>query len=157
MKFTSGTVASIGYRVTLDDGHVIDQVLSDEPLEVLHGSQALLPEIAERLDHRAPGDSFTCRLERPIDRAPSARRGHLVVPRELLPAGFVPTVGAALQADGAGGTLAVWVREVRPDAVVLDPHHPLSGLALNVQVWVFDVRPATPAELAPLATAADTE
>jgi FKBP-type peptidyl-prolyl cis-trans isomerase SlyD len=41
------------------------------------------------------------------------------------------------------------IKEVRPDAVILDMNHPLAGHDLHYSVKVIEVRPATPEELEP--------
>jgi FKBP-type peptidyl-prolyl cis-trans isomerase SlyD len=42
------------------------------------------------------------------------------------------------------------VKEVTPEAVILDMNHPFSGHDLRYEVKVVEVRPATPEELEPL-------
>ena len=129
------------YEVSDDEGRILDQRLSDEPMTVVLGDGQLLPEIEALIEGLQPGERARVRLPpRPDDAGVGrGRRGHLKVPRQLLPPGLVPRVGAAILAEGEQGQVAMWIREVRSDAIVLDPRHPLSGLALNVSLEVVEV------------------
>ena len=52
MKIRTGRVASLAYRATTEDGRIVDQVLSDEPLLHVQGSGKLRPEIEEQLENQ---------------------------------------------------------------------------------------------------------
>jgi FKBP-type peptidyl-prolyl cis-trans isomerase SlyD len=53
-----------------------------------------------------------------------------------------------LQAQSPNGeTVTFFVAEIRDDEVMLDPNHPLAGVALTFDVEIVDIRDATDEEL----------
>jgi FKBP-type peptidyl-prolyl cis-trans isomerase SlyD len=69
------------------------------------------------------------------------------VPRRALQGIPNIRVGLRLQTQTAEGPRTVVVTNVMGDMVTLDGNHPLAGKALNFEVEVTDVRPATEEEL----------
>jgi FKBP-type peptidyl-prolyl cis-trans isomerase SlyD len=140
MKAARGHRVTLIYKVTDDEGRVLDQALSDAPMEVTLGDGNLLPAVEERLEGLRPGQRASFELDPSVGPEHRGGKGLLEVPRAMLPAGLTPQVGAAVLAEGTEGTFTTWIREVRDDVVILDTSHPLSALTLHVELEVLDVR-----------------
>jgi FKBP-type peptidyl-prolyl cis-trans isomerase SlyD len=70
------------------------------------------------------------------------------VPRQELAGIENLQVGMQLQAQSPNGeTVTFFVAEIRDDEVMLDPNHPLAGVALTFDVEILDIRDATTEEL----------
>jgi len=131
-----GSVVSIEYKLTLDDGTEVDTNLGKEPLVYTQGEGQIIPGLEKEMVGLALGDTKTVKV--------SAKDGYGDVNPEALrevEAEQVPEdarkEGAMLMAEGHGAPIRV--HEVREDKIVLDFNHPLAGQALNFDVKVISV------------------
>ena len=143
-------VVSLTWKLRDAHGQEIDELA--EPVEFLVGGDDLLPKVEEALTGHEAGWSASLHLE--PEHAFGDYDADLVFfePRTLFP----DEVEVGMQFDGVppGATTegmpedAIYtVTEVYPEHVVLDGNHPLAGMALNIDLVVRDVRPATDAEI----------
>ena len=143
-------VVSLTWKLRDAHGQEIDELA--EPVEFLVGGDDLLPKVAEALTGHEAGWSASLHLE--PEHAFGDYDADLVFfePRTLFP----DEVEVGMQFDGMppGATTegmpedAIYtVTEVYPEHVVLDGNHPLAGMALNIDLVVRDVRPATDEEI----------
>jgi FKBP-type peptidyl-prolyl cis-trans isomerase SlyD len=138
---------------TLKDtlGEVLDTL--DEPVEFFIGGQDLLPKIEEALQGHEQGAKVDLHLE-PEDAFGDFNEKLLFLePLNLFPEGLEPGLtieGTALpkgcNPDAPRNALYT-VTEIYPEHVVLDANHPLSGIALRLQLKVESVREPTEAEV----------
>jgi FKBP-type peptidyl-prolyl cis-trans isomerase 2 len=129
-----GSVVSIEYKLTLDDGTEVDTNVGKEPLVYTQGEGQIIPGLEKEMVGLALGDTKTVKV--------SAKDGYGDVNPEALrevEAEQVPEdarkEGAMLMAEGHGAPIRV--HEVREDKIVLDFNHPLAGQALNFDVKVI--------------------
>ncbi len=131
-----GSIVSIEYKLTLDDGTEVDTNVGKEPLVYTQGEGQIIAGLEKEMIGLALGDTKTVKV--------SAEDGYGEVKPEALrevESDQVPEdarkQGALLMAEGHGAPIRV--HEVREDKIVLDFNHPLAGQALNFDVKVVSV------------------
>ena len=149
MKISSGSVVGIDYSLHLGDGKVIDASGPGEPMTYLHGEGQIVPGLESALEGLSVGDQKQVVIAPADGYGEHDPRGLQEVPRTAFPPGFEPQVGMELTAEGPNGEpVPFTVREVKPEAVVIDLNHPLAGKTLHFDVTVREVRQATEEEIA---------
>ncbi len=149
MKIGSGSVVGIDYSLHLGDGKVIDASTPGQPMTYLHGEGQIVPGLESALEGLAVGDQKKVVLQPGDGYGEHDPRGLQEVPKHAFPPGFDPQVGMELTAEGQDGEPVPFVvREVKPEAIVIDLNHPLAGKTLHFDVTVREVRAATAEELA---------
>ncbi len=148
MKVEKDSVVGIDYSLHLGDEKIIDSSAPDEPLSYLHGRGQIVPGLEKALEGMEVGETKHVVVDPEEGYGPHDPRGLQEVPRDAFPPGADPQVGMEFTARGPQGeTVPFSVKEVRPDAVVVDLNHPLAGRTLHFDVKVRDVRAATADEL----------
>ncbi len=149
MNIQDNCVVTIHYKLTDDEGVLLDSSEGQEPLTYLHGTQAIISGLEKALTGKEEGDTFEVTVQ------PEEGYGEVnpemiqTVPRAAFGGIENLAPGMPLQADdGNGNVYHVVVREVKEDEVTIDVNHPLAGKVLHFDVTVESVREATPEELA---------
>lgn len=141
-----GTVVSIDYKLTDDEGQLIDSSEGEEPLSYLHGHNQILPGLESALEGKKVGDTEKVHIEAGKGYGDFDPEKVFTVPKERFD--FDVSEGQTLQAQLEDGqTVPFQVLEVKEDGVVLDGNHPLAGKALHFEVKVVGVRQASDEEL----------
>lgn len=147
LKVAPDHIVAIDYKLRLEDGHIEDSNEGDEPLVYLHGHGQMIPGLERALEGKVPGDSDRVRI--PPEEAYGPHDPEKLFKEAPDRFGFPVEVGMVLQGQLDGGHhFPIRVVAVAPDAITLDPNHPLAGKTLDFEVTVLAVRPATPEELA---------
>ncbi len=142
-------VVSMHYKLTDDDGTVLDSSEGSEPLAYLHGSGNIIPGLEKALVGKVEGDSVQVKVE--------PAEGYGDVDPELVQtvnkAAFegVESIeaGMAFQAEAPDGSVrSIVVKETNGDDVTIDANHPLAGFILHFDVEIVGVREATEEEVA---------
>lgn len=136
------------YAVSDSDGTLIDSSYDHKPMAIIQGTGYLIPGLEDALlDHQA-GDKF--QVEVACKQAYGERHDEYVqtLPKELLQGIEELNVGTQLRATTDDGEQTVIVIDVNDEEVTVDGNHPLSGLDLNFDVEILEVRTATSEELA---------
>ncbi len=146
-----GTVVSLQYTLSGEDGKTIESNKGKEPLKYTQGSHQIVPGLEKGLAGMKVGD------EKRVKVAPEEGYGHVdpkgfqEFPKEKIPSEGLK-VGSVLMAKGPQGQqVPVRVHEIKEKTVVLDLNHPMAGKTLVFDVKVLDVQPATAQPLQPLA------
>lgn len=147
MQIVDGSVALFHYTLKNDAGEVLDTSSGKDPMAYLHGAGNIVPGLEKRLTGCGKGDRFEVRIA--AEDAYGERTQELQeVPRQAFPKGMDLQQGMMFQAQNQDGdTVPLWVHAVEADVVIVDPNHPLAGVALNFTVEILDVRAATEEEL----------
>jgi len=148
MQIARDTVAAIDYKLTDNDGQVLDTSEGREPLSYLHGAGNLIPGLETALEGQTEGDSLTVTVQ--PEEAYGERDERLVqqVPMAAFEGVDQVEAGMRFQAtDEQGQGRVVTVTEIEGDQVTVDANHPLAGQPLNFEVSVVEVREATPEEI----------
>lgn len=143
LAIAAGHRVTIHFRLTLDDGSVVDDSFGKDPVAYNHGDGSFLPGIDQQLTGTTAGDEREWTVA-PADGYgeydPTAERS---VPRSQLPADLDVQPGMSLEAQTPRGPVTVWVVRAAGDDVTLSTNHPLAGQRLNFRVQVVDVQKAT--------------
>ncbi|MEY3288255.1 MAG: hypothetical protein RLZZ419_497 [Pseudomonadota bacterium] len=146
MQVADNMAVSIHYTLTNDEGEVLDSSIGEEVLVYLQGSGNIVPGLENALVGKVVGDKFTVRI------TPEDAYGELmddmvqVLSREMFEGIDNIEVGMQFHADVSSGPGVVTVVNIEGDEITIDGNHPLAGVALNFDVEVIDVRPATEEE-----------
>lgn len=141
-------VASIHYKLTNNDGEVLDSSEEASPLNYLHGAGNIIPGLETALAGKAAGSSLQVKI--PPEEAYGEVMDQLIdtVPMEAFQGVESVEPGMAFEARQADGTARrIVVTEVAGDEVTVDANHPLAGVELNFDVEVVEVREASDEEI----------
>lgn len=148
MKITQHCAVSIHYRLTNEQGELIEDSFNGEPMLYLHGAENMIPGLEAELEGKIVGD----KLEVSVDPENGYGPYHDGLRQEVPLAAFgdiediVP--GMRFIAETEMGQRPVQVKEVKDDVVIVDGNHPLAGQSLSFSVEVLDVREASAEEIA---------
>jgi FKBP-type peptidyl-prolyl cis-trans isomerase SlyD len=148
MRVDEGRVVAMDYLVRLDDGQVVETSLGKEPVEYLHGGGQILPALEKALEGLREGEQAAFSIS--AEDAYGERKDDNVVtlPKTLFPVDVDLKPGLCLYARASGGqSYPITVREVKPDAVLVDLNHPLAGERLYFEVTIRAVRSAGTEEI----------
>jgi FKBP-type peptidyl-prolyl cis-trans isomerase SlyD len=147
-KVTKDVVVTFNYRLTLDDGSVVEESDGD-PLVYLHGHQNIIPGLERELEGLKVGEKKTVVVE------PAEAYGEYdaedveEIARSVLPADVKPEVGLELALrDQEGNQLIAWISEFDDETIQLDFNHPMAGERLHFDVTISDLREANQEEIA---------
>ncbi len=142
-------VVSMHYKLTDDDGNVLDSSEGKQPLAYLHGAGNIIPGLENALVGKVAGDSLQVRVE------PAEGYGEVMpelvqtIDKSAFQGVDSVEVGMAFQAQAQDGSVQrIVVKEIDGDKVTIDGNHPLAGVTLNFDVQIVGVREATEEELA---------
>ncbi len=145
-RIEKDVVVGIDYRLTLDDGTMVDSTDERGPLEYLHGHGNLIPGLEKALEGLGVGADLSMTF--PPDEGYGDRESDKIVEVNKEQLGFEPEVGTVVAArlpDGREQHLLI--AEIAGDKVTLDGNHPLAGQNLHFEVSVASMREATSQEL----------
>ena len=147
MNIANNTIATIHFTVCSSDGTQIDSSRDSEPMVFLQGSHLLNQGLEDELEGKTVGDKFV------VDIAPNLAYGERheelvqAVPKSMFEDMDINS-GMTFRATTDDGEQSVMIIDVNEDNVIVDGNHPLSGLTLNFDVEVLEVREATEEEIA---------
>jgi FKBP-type peptidyl-prolyl cis-trans isomerase SlyD len=147
MQVAPGTVVTIAYTVTDEDGDVLDRADAVDPLAYLHGTGSIVPGLEAALAGHESGEALEVTLdpddaygEHDPELVAVASRAQFDEPDAL-------EVGMQFETEGDDGSDIVTVVAIDGDDVTLDANHPLAGYRLTFAVEILGVRAATAEEL----------
>lgn len=147
MQVKKSCAVAIDYKLTIDDGIVVDASEKGQPLWYLHGAGNIIPGLEKQLEGLSPGDKKTVVVSPEEGYGTfDAARIH-AVPKAQFPQGNY-TVGEHIIATAPDGT-EVPARITATDAktITLDFNHELAGKTLTFDITVAEVRAATKDEM----------
>jgi FKBP-type peptidyl-prolyl cis-trans isomerase SlyD len=149
MKIAKDTLVSIHYKLTDDEGSLIDSSEGQEPLEYLHGHGQIVPGLERALEGRAVGEAFDVLVTAEEGYGEYDPKKVLQVRRAQLPDDLEPEAGMRLMAESSSGDVVpLWVTAIEGEQVTLDANHPLAGQTLHFAIRVQLVRTPTEHERA---------
>ena len=147
MRIAKDTVVAIDYKLTDDDGQVLDSSEAGQPLSYLHGAGGIIPGLERELDGKEVGDQLQVTLA-PADgygeRNEALRQE---VSRDQFEGIEELALGMQFRVDSSAGPMVITIVQIADDVVTIDGNHPLAGVNLNFDVTVQEVRAATDEEL----------
>ncbi|NLG67105.1 MAG: peptidylprolyl isomerase [Actinobacteria bacterium] len=150
MKVEHGTVVSLLYTLTDDEGTILDSTAGGEPLDYLHGYRNIIVGLEEALDGVEAGFQTQVTVQPDKGYGEVDTSAVFAVPIDQFPTDMELEAGMTVVGELQDGPVRFTVREVRDQEreVVLDGNHPLAGMTLHFAVEVVGVRAATDAEAA---------
>ena len=147
MQVSAQKVVHIHYTLTSEEGEVIDSSEGHGPLAYIHGHGNIIPGLENALLGKMAGDKIKVTI--PPEEAYGPRDENLIqtVPIDAFHGVDEILPGMQFHTETPNGVELVTVIDVQDDHVILDGNHPMSGLTLNFDVEVIDVRDATEEEL----------
>ena len=141
-----GSVVSLQYTLSAEDGKTIESNKGKDPLKYTHGSRQIIPGLEKELTGMKVGGEKRVKVKPEDGYGPVNPQGFQEFPKEKIPANGLK-VGAVLMAQGPQGqAIPVKVKEIKEKTVVLDLNHPLAGKTLLFNVKVLDIEPPPPAQ-----------
>jgi len=142
-------VVSANYKLTDDDGNMLDSSEGSEPLVYLHGADNIIPGLEKALVGKVKGDSLQVRVE------PAEGYGEVdpdliqTVEKAVFEGVESVEVGMTFEAEAPDGSLQpIVVKKVDGDEITIDVNHPLAGVVLHFDIEIIGVREATEEEVA---------
>lgn len=148
MKVAAKKAVAIDYKLTIDDGIVVDMSEPGDPLWYLHGFGNIIPGLENALDGLEAGDAKTVVV--PPDQGYGERDERRVhaVPRDQFNAKDALNLGDRVNATGPDGRrMEARVKGINAKEITLDFNHDLAGKTLTFEIKVTEVRKATKDEL----------
>lgn len=147
MQIADKHVVTLHYTVKTQDGDIIDESQSSEPLAFIQGSHYMIEGLEKALYGKQKGDKFALTVE--PNEAYGNRQEQLVqeVPVSMF-SNMDVEVGMSFRATTDEGEQSVIIIDKDDEIVTIDGNHPLSGMTLSFDVSIEDVREATSDELA---------
>lgn len=134
-----GSVVTMEYTLSLEDGSVVDASPDGEPVQYTQGQGDLLPAVEQALAGAAPGDTREFTL--PPEQAFGSVREDAVMEIDLerLPED-ARQVGAALViSNDQGQQHMIRVTEINGDKAVIDFNHPLAGKTVHFKIQILSI------------------
>jgi FKBP-type peptidyl-prolyl cis-trans isomerase SlyD len=137
-----GTVVSLQYTLSGEDGKTIESNKGKEPLKYTQGSRQIVPGLEKGLAGMKMGEEKRVKVTPEEGYGPVDPKGFQEFPKEKIPSEGLK-VGSVLMARGPQGQqVPVRVHEIKEKTVVLDLNHPMAGKTLVFDVKVLDIQPA---------------
>jgi FKBP-type peptidyl-prolyl cis-trans isomerase SlyD len=140
-------IVSMHYKLTDNDGTLLDSSEGSEPLGYLHGAGNIIPGLENALVGKAEGDFLQVKVE------PAEGYGEVVpdliqtVEKAAFEGVESVEVDMRFEAEGPDGDVQhIVVKEVNGDEITIDANHPLAGVVLNFDIDIVSVREATEEE-----------
>ncbi len=148
MQVADNKVISIHYTLTNDNGAVIDQSGTGQPLIYLHGAGNIIPGLENALTGKSAGDKLQVTVEPAEAYGERSEQMVQTVPRSMFDGINKIEPGMQFHAEGNTGPVVVTVTQIDGDDITIDGNHPLAGETLTFDVEIADIRDATADELA---------
>jgi FKBP-type peptidyl-prolyl cis-trans isomerase SlyD len=152
-----GSVVSLQYSLSEENGSLIDTNKGKDPLKYTHGSKQIVPGLEKELTGMKVGGEKRVKVKPEDGYGLVDPKGFQEVAKEQIPANGMK-VGATLAAKGPQGQeIPVRIHEIKEKTVVLDLNHPMAGKTLLFDIKILDIqqsvtssspqpaKPATPA------------
>ena len=147
MQIAKKCAVAIDYKLTIDDGIVVDASDKGEPLWYLHGAGNIIPGLEKQLEGLSPGDSKKVTVSPEEGYGTYDKTRVHPVPQAQFPQGNY-TIGDHIIATAPDGTeVPARITAMDAKSITLDFNHELAGKTLTFEVTVSDVRDATKDEL----------
>ena len=152
-----GSVVSLQYSLSEENGSLIESNKGKDPLKYTHGSKQIVPGLEKELTGMKVGGEKRVKVKPEDGYGLVNPKSFQEVAKEQIPANGMK-VGATLAAKGPQGQeIPVRIHEIKEKTVVLDLNHPMAGKTLLFDIKILDIqqsvtssspqpaKPATPA------------
>ncbi len=147
MKIAKNAVVTIEYTLTDQKGRILDSSKGHAPLSYIQGHGNIISGLENSLEGKIKGEQFKVSVPPKEAYGERIEGKEMKLPRSQFEGIDELEVGMQFHAKGKSGSQVVTVTAIEGDSVLVDTNHPLSGMTLNFDVSVVDVRAATTEEL----------
>ncbi len=151
MPVCKGQVVSIAYKLTDENGLLIDEAGTDDPLVYLHGYNNLIAGIEEALQDEDDGSSVSCEVAPDKGYGAYDENLDLIVPLDQFPEDQHDQLAEGVQFQAphpeSGESLMFTIHKMEGDNVYVSGNHPLAGKNLSFDLEVCGIRDATEEEI----------
>ncbi len=141
------SVVSMHYKLTDDDGKVLDRSEASKPLAYLHGAGNIVPGLEKALVGKGEGACLKVKVEPAEGYGEVIPDGIKTIERAAFEGVESVEEGMTFEAKTPDGTTQrIVVKKVDGDAVTIDTNHPLAGVMLNFDIQIVSVRESTEEE-----------
>ena len=139
-RIHDGSIVSIEYTLTADDGAEIDTNSNGKPMVYTQGKGELLPAVEQALAGAKEGES------RQFTLAPDQAFGEVItdyvqeVDINKLPEDARRAGAALVISNDKGQEQMIRVKEIKSDKAVIDFNHPLAGKTLHFDIKVISIK-----------------
>ena len=146
MQATKHKVVTIDYRLTGDDGQLID-ASGGEPFAYMHGRGNIVIGLERALEGKSAGDRVEVKVSAADGYGEFEQELIRTVPRDAFEDADRIQPGMRFQAETDDGMRVFTVTAVGEEGITVDGNHPLAGQALNFEVTITSIRNPTAEEL----------
>ena len=141
-----GSVVSLQYTLTGEDGKAIESNKGKEPLKYTQGQHQIVPGLEREIAGMKVGGEKHVKVKPEDGYGPVNPNAFQEIPKDKVPPEGLK-VGAVLAARGPQGqVIPVRIHQIKDKTVVIDLNHPMAGKTLVFDVKVLDIQSApTPA------------
>ena len=137
-----GSVVSLQYSLSEENGSLIESNKGKDPLKYTHGSKQIVPGLEKELTGMTVGGEKRVKVKPEDAYGLVNPKAFQEVAKEQIPAEGMK-VGATLAAKGPQGQeIPVRIHEIKEQTVVLDLNHPMAGKTLLFDIKILDVQPS---------------
>ena len=139
-----GSVVSLQYSLSEENGDLIESNKGKDPLKYTHGTKQIVPGLEKELTGMKVGGEKRVKIKPEDAYGLVNSKAFQEVPKEQIPANGMK-VGATLAAKGPHGEeLPVRIHEIKEKTVVLDLNHPMAGKTLLFDIKILEIQPSAP-------------
>jgi FKBP-type peptidyl-prolyl cis-trans isomerase SlyD len=143
-----GSVVSLQYSLSEENGDLIESNKGKDPLKYTHGTKQIVPGLEKELTGMKVGGEKRVKVKPEDGYGLVNSKAFQEVPKEQIPANGMK-VGATLAAKGPQGQeIPVRIHEIKEKTVVLDLNHPMAGKTLLFDIKILDIQPSAAANSA---------
>lgn len=136
-----GSVVTLEYTLTGEDGKVIESNKGKEPLKYTQGQRQIVPGLEKEIAGMKVGGEKHVKVKPEDGYGPVNPKAYQEFPKEKIPPEGLKVGATLIARSPQGEALPVKVREIKEKTVVLDLNHPLAGKTLVFDVKVLDIQP----------------
>ena len=135
-----GSVVSLQYSLSEENGSLIESNKGKDPLKYTHGSKQIVPGLEKELTGMKVGGEKRVKVKPEDAYGLVNPKAFQEVAKEQIPAEGMK-VGATLAAKGPQGQeIPVRIHEIKEQTVVLDLNHPMAGKTLLFDIKILDIQ-----------------
>ena len=148
MAIGANKVVTLNYKLSDDQGNVIQTTNKNEPFVYISGNNQILPKLEEVINGMLIGSKKNIELSSSDAYGDYDEKAVQQVKKEEFPEDANLEAGMEYMAHSPEGQpIPFVIKEVKENDVTIDFNHPLAGKNLKFDVELVNVRDATPEEL----------
>ncbi|MDC7124929.1 MAG: FKBP-type peptidyl-prolyl cis-trans isomerase [Spirochaetales bacterium] len=147
MRITNETTVTINYKLSRQNGEVLEETEKGDPLIYFHGLEMLLPELEKELEGKIPGDKI--HLELKAEDAFGTRREELIakLPASNFEEASELEKGQEIVLDNGKEEAIMLVTDITEDFITVDGNHPYADMDVIFDVEILEVHKTTDEDL----------